>query len=159
MCYNAAHPRNVTCILPFFPAKFSVYDGMIFPERQQPASFMQRMGGVLMNIFSTQEPVNRELLIPNHEIVQQRCLHYFLEKHRILLQNIIFTKKNLKVTYISFVKDIYSIYQQLRHQKVCSRYERTPRIARSLFKVKSVYIALNIYCSIVVLAPPVDPEF
>lgn len=109
-----------------------MYDGMTFPEKPS-TSFLRKA----VNYFTGVS--ERELVIPNHEQVQEKCLHVYLENYRKLLTSLDLSKKK-RVTYAMVVREIHTIFQQLRIQSLCQ--DNTPsdkhRIAEHLAKVRSV---------------------
>lgn len=125
----------------FFTAKFSVYDGMVFPEKfeKEPSTIMKsvkKFGGAVVDYF-TGHGSERDLVIRNHEQVQEECLHVFLENHRRLLTDLIISKSKRRVTYSMCVNEICTIFYQLRIQRLCK--ESFPidsnRVAEGLAKV------------------------
>ena len=143
-------PSSVLIFVSFhFLAKFSVYDGMAFPEKQ-PSSIIKTVGkfvGAVADYITGQE-TEKELVVPNHGQVQEECLYIFLEDHRKLLTNLDFTRKKVQVTYSMCVDEIYVIFEQLRVQSLCR--ELVPsgknRVAESLAKVRTDYRRTEPFC-------------
>lgn len=93
---------------------------MIFPEKQ-PTSIIKKVGKMFgaVSDFLTGQESEKELSVPNHEQVQEECLHIFLENYRRLLTNLDFSQKKVKVTYSMCVDEIHAIFEQLRVQSLC----------------------------------------
>lgn len=117
-----------------FTAKYTVYDGMAFPE-EQPKSIFKWIGDAAATaakkLFSRQD--GSDVSIPSHDLAQRQCLVFFLESYKNVLQNLEFKK----VPFIKLVNDICIIFQQLRIQQLCQQNSRSDekRIADGLPKV------------------------
>lgn len=105
---------------------------MAFPEKQ-PTSLRKKVGAVFD--YLTGHESEKDLVIPNHEQVQEECLHIYLENHRRLLTSLDFSKNG--VTFSMCVKEIFCIFQQLRIQSLCTDHRPSGenRIAKHLTKV------------------------
>jgi hypothetical protein len=108
---------------------------MTFPEKQ-PTSILDKFGKFVSGFFTGQE-APKELVVPNHEQVQEESFHIFLEDHRRLLTNLKLSRKRIQVTYSMCVNEIQTLFQQLRVQSLCSGLHSSDkcRVAGSLAKV------------------------
>lgn len=62
------------------------------------------------------------MTVPHHEIMQQKCLHIYLETYDKILCN---CELSAELNIIKVAEDVVGIFEQLFNQQICHQYQET----------------------------------
>ena len=95
------------------PGHYQQYDNMAYPETKGKSVALRAWDAFKSFFVETEK--QKELVVPNHEVMHEKCLHIYLEKYSKILRNCDLSHQ-LDVTRVA--NEVFHIFQQLCLAKI-----------------------------------------